>query len=73
MTHGHMCHAGDNKWDKAAMNQPFFLTDMCPQDEKLNGGGWKRPEEKCLTGAAQYGSIYIVAGIQSIMSLSLER
>ena len=62
MSHGHMCPAGDNKWDKAAMNQSFLLTNMCPQDEKLNGGGWKKLEEKCRMWANQYGSIYIVAG-----------
>lgn len=62
MSHGHMCPAGDNKWDKAAMNQSFLLTNMCPQDEKLNGGGWKKLEEKCRAWANQYGSIYIVAG-----------
>ena len=62
MSHGHMCPAGDNKWDKAAMNQSFLLTNMCPQDEKLNGGGWKKLEEKCRTWANLYGGIYIVAG-----------
>ena len=62
MSHGHMCPAGDNKWDKTAMNQSFLLTNMCPQDEKLNGGGWKKLEEKCRTWANQYGDIYIVAG-----------
>ncbi len=62
MSHGHMCPAGDNKWDRAAMNQSFLLTNMCPQDEKLNGGGWKKLEEKCRTWANQYGGIYIVAG-----------
>ena len=62
MSHGHMCPAGDNKWDKAAMNQSFLLTNMCPQDGKLNGGGWKKLEEKCRLWANQYGDIYIVAG-----------
>ncbi|MBR8705634.1 DNA/RNA non-specific endonuclease [Bacteroides pyogenes] len=62
MSHGHMCPAGDNKWDKVAMNQSFLLTNMCPQDEKLNGGGWKKLEEKCRTWANKFGAIYIVAG-----------
>ena len=44
------------------MNQSFLLTNMCPQDEKLNGGGWKKLEEKCRTWANRYGDIYIVAG-----------
>ena len=62
MSHGHMCPAGDNKWDKTAMNQSFLLTNMCPQEEKLNNGGWKTLEEKCRTWAIKYGDIYIVAG-----------
>ena len=32
MTHGHICPAADNRWSKAAMNQSFLLTNMCPQD-----------------------------------------
>ena len=62
MTHGHICPAGDNKWSKAAMNQSFLLTNMCPQTDRLNNGGWKKLEEKCRTWAMQYGEIYIVAG-----------
>ncbi len=62
MSHGHMCPAADNRWDKSAMNQSFLLTNMCPQDEKLNGGAWQKLEEKCRTWANKYGSIYIVAG-----------
>ena len=62
MTHGHICPAGDNKWSKAAMNQSFLLTNICPQTEKLNNGGWKKLEEKCRAWAKRYGSIYIVAG-----------
>ncbi len=62
MSHGHMCPAGDNKWDKAAMNQSFLLTNMCPQDAKLNSGGWNSLEEKCRTWAKIYGDIFIIAG-----------
>ena len=62
MTHGHICPAGDNKWSKAEMNQSFLLTNMCPQEGKLNNGGWKILEEKCRTWAEQLGDIYIVAG-----------
>jgi endonuclease G len=62
MTHGHMCPAADNKWSKAAMNQSFLLTNMCPQDGTLNGGAWQKLEDKCRTWARQYKEIYIVAG-----------
>ena len=60
--HGHMCPAGDNKWDKAAMNQSYLLTNMCPQNSSLNSGGWNKLEEKCRKWANRYGEIYIVAG-----------
>lgn len=62
MSHGHICPAGDNKWSKAAMNQSFLLTNMCPQDVSLNGGGWKKLEDKCRDWAKMYDDIYIVAG-----------
>lgn len=62
MSHGHICPAGDNKWSKAAMNQSFLLTNMCPQDETLNSGGWRKLEEKCRDWAKKYKDIYIVSG-----------
>lgn len=62
MTHGHICPAADNRWSKAAMNQSFLLTNMCPQDGSLNGGAWQKLEEKCRTWAMQHGGIYIVSG-----------
>lgn len=62
MSHGHICPAGDNKWSKEAMNQSFLLTNMCPQDASLNGGGWKKLEEKCRDWAKKYDDIFIVAG-----------
>ena len=60
--HGHMCPAGDNKWSKLAMEQSFLLTNMCPQNRKLNGGDWKELEEKCRDWANKYDEIYIVCG-----------
>ena len=62
MSHGHICPAGDNKWDKAAMNQSFLLTNMCPQTQKLNEGGWRKLEDKCRDWAKKYEDIYIVSG-----------
>ncbi|MBO5626785.1 MAG: DNA/RNA non-specific endonuclease [Prevotella sp.] len=60
--HGHICPAADNRWSKAAMNQSFLLTNMCPQDHNLNGGDWKALEDRCRGWAIHYGDIYIVAG-----------
>lgn len=59
---GHMCPAGDNKWDKQAMYESFYLTNMCPQNPSLNSGLWNRFEQDCRMWAKKYGEIYIVCG-----------
>lgn len=59
---GHMCPAGDNKWDADAMYESFLLTNMCPQDSKLNAGRWNDIESLCRKWAKEYGEVYIVCG-----------
>lgn len=61
-TRGHMCPAGDNKWDSIAMYETFALTNICPQNEKLNNGLWNSIENDCRKWARKYGDIYIVCG-----------
>lgn len=61
-TRGHMCPAGDNKWDSLAMYETFALTNICPQNEKLNNGLWNSIENDCRKWARKYGDIYIVCG-----------
>lgn len=59
---GHMCPAGDMKWDADAMHDCFYMTNMCPQNPSLNSGSWKRLEEACRSWARTEGTIYIVCG-----------
>lgn len=59
---GHMCPAGDNKWNAKAMHDCFYMTNMCPQEPRLNSGSWKHLEEQCREWAQKEGSIYIVCG-----------
>jgi len=59
---GHMCPAGDNKWDPTAMNDCFLFTNMCPQNHNLNTGAWNDLEITCRAWARRYGLIYIVCG-----------
>lgn len=59
---GHMCPAGDNRWHWKAMQESFYMTNICPQDHNLNRGDWKELEEKCRRWAEKEGSIYIVCG-----------
>ncbi|MCR5065144.1 MAG: DNA/RNA non-specific endonuclease [Bacteroidales bacterium] len=59
---GHLCPAGDNKWDSVAMYESFLMTNACPQDKALNSGMWNQIEMQCRQWAKQYGEIYIVCG-----------
>lgn len=59
---GHMCPAGDNKWDADAMYESFLLTNCCPQNANLNSGDWNQIEMACRRWAQKFGDIYIVCG-----------
>jgi len=59
---GHMCPAGDNKWDAKAMSESFLFTNICPQNHGLNKYEWNDLEILCRDWARQYGAIDIVCG-----------
>lgn len=59
---GHLCPAGDNRWHWKAMQESFYMTNICPQDHNLNRGDWKELEEACRLWAQREGKIYIVCG-----------
>ena len=59
---GHMCPAGDNKWDKQAMEESFLFTNICPQNHGLNKYEWNDLEILCRDWAREYGAIDIVCG-----------
>ena len=59
---GHMCPAGDNKWDREAMAQSFLFTNICPQHHGLNKYEWNDLEIRCREWAREYGAIDIVCG-----------
>lgn len=59
---GHMAPAGDMKWSEKAMDESFYMSNMCPQAKSLNTGAWKRLEEKCRQWAEIDSAIIIVCG-----------
>lgn len=59
---GHLCPAGDNKWDSTAMYESFLMTNASPQDKALNSGTWNQIEMQCREWAKQYGEIIIICG-----------
>ena len=61
-SHGHMCPAADNKWDKTSIRESNLLTNICPQDRSLNSGLWNAIERNCRKWAVEYGDLYIACG-----------
>lgn len=60
---GHQVPAADAKWSQEAMNDTFFLTNMCPQvGEGFNRDYWAHFEDFCRRLTQRYPSVRIVTG-----------
>lgn len=59
---GHMAPAGDMKWSKKAMEESFYMSNICPQDHNLNTEDWNDLEMKSREWARRFGKVYIVCG-----------
>ena len=59
---GHMAPAMDMRWDKTAMAQCFYMTNMCPQDIKLNNDHWRNLEEKVHRWAKRDKRLIVYTG-----------
>lgn len=59
---GHIAPAADMRWNQTAMQQSFMMTNIAPQLHSLNGGAWKKLEEKCRIWAQVDSAIIIIAG-----------
>lgn len=59
---GHMAPAGDMKWSKKAMQESFYMSNICPQDHNLNTKDWNDLEMKSREWARRFGRIHIVCG-----------
>lgn len=59
---GHMVPAADMKWTDRGMDECHYLTNICPQDNALNGGAWASLEKMSRKWAVKMGRIVIVCG-----------
>jgi endonuclease G len=60
---GHQVPAADAKWSQEAMNDTFFLTNMCPQvGEGFNRDYWAHFEDFCRRLTTRYPSVRVVTG-----------
>ena len=61
-TRGHMAPAADMKWDREAMKESFYMTNICPQKTALNSGGWNKLENKIRDWARRDSAIIVATG-----------
>ena len=59
---GHMAPAMDMRWDKTTMAECFYMTNMCPQDTKLNNDHWRVLEEKVHRWAKRDKRLMVYTG-----------
>lgn len=60
---GHQVPAADAKWSQKAMDETFYLTNMCPQvGEGFNRDYWAHFEDFCRRLTRNYPSVRIVTG-----------
>ena len=59
---GHMCPAADNKYHWRAMDECFYMTNICPQNHNLNAGVWSSLEQQCRRWAEEGHTVYVACG-----------
>jgi endonuclease G, mitochondrial len=59
---GHLCPAGDMKFDLNAYNDTFYTSNISPQKHDFNSGIWNTLEGKVRYWAQKYDAIYVVTG-----------
>lgn len=61
-TKGHLMPAADAASSTSTMEETFYFTNICPQDETLNAGDWAYLEKRVRQWANRYGHIWVVTG-----------
>lgn len=59
---GHMAPAADMTWDKQAMQESFYFSNICPQNPNLNSGAWRLLEEQIRLWAKKDSAVIVVCG-----------
>ena len=59
---GHLAPAADFKWDKEAMDESFYLSNMSPQVGDFNRGVWADLESAVRSNAYENEFLYVTTG-----------
>jgi endonuclease G len=60
---GHLAPAADMVWDKQAMIECFYTTNIAPQYPTFNRGVWKALEERVRKEAKERDSLVVYVGV----------
>lgn len=59
---GHLAPAGDMAFDRDAMQESFYMSNMSPQKSNMNGGIWNELEETVRDWAYHNDEVFVVTG-----------
>lgn len=59
---GHLCPAGDRRFNYDAYHETFLTSNISPQDREFNGGIWNRLEQKVRYWARQNDGVFVITG-----------
>ncbi|KAM9744625.1 endonuclease G, mitochondrial [Menidia menidia] len=59
---GHLAAAANHKWSQKAMEDTFYLSNVAPQDPRLNRESWNKLEQMCRSLTKRYLNVYVCTG-----------
>lgn len=59
---GHLVPAGDMNFNKQAMSETFYMSNMTPQVHSFNTGIWRELEENIRDWAYRFKHVYVATG-----------
>lgn len=60
---GHLAPSADFTWNKRAMDESFYMTNMAPQLGEHNSGVWNSLEDGVRKLMSKYQTLYVVTGV----------
>lgn len=59
---GHMAASADFKWNKKALSESYYYTNISPQNHGLNQNSWNKLEMRVREWAIDYNELVVVTG-----------
>tara|TARA_R110002124_G_scaffold99337_1_gene245344 strand:+ start:79562 stop:80380 length:819 start_codon:yes stop_codon:yes gene_type:complete len=59
---GHLCPAGDRRFNYEAYHETFLTSNISPQNHDFNSGVWNSLEQKVRFWAEKFDGVYVVTG-----------